>query len=177
MHDPSILATTIHYPIPRQLKINGKRVAWRFPAFIDIWHDDPNGHDAGTVCQIHNRGPLWWWQHRSHLRAKVIPWQQFKRWKWQPCEGCGGKSRRGHMVNVSGSWGAGPQKFRQSKPDMWHHECSGIRHLKFGLREAQEALRLLNVDQADLELRGMEPTKAWRVVYDANTSPKEEAAK
>ena len=175
MHDPSILALTVHYPIPRQLKINGKRVAWRFPALIDVWHDDPNGHDAGTVCHIHDRNAWWFIKHARHLRFNVIPWRQFKRWKWQRCQACGGKSRRYHPVNTSINWGGSPQKFRQSAPGLFHGECSGIVHLKRGLAEANEAIRVLGADAADLELRGMDSTKSWRVIYYA-TNAKQVAA-
>lgn len=157
-------------------------IAGRIPKMWDlatVWHVEPDGHDSGDVCGRHPRGRaliLWTWRHRHHLKVTIRPKQKLARWLFQRCEHCGGKSRKGHEVNRSRSWHGEPQRWGKSAKGLYHGECASIIHLKNGLAEANEALHAAAVSSLDLELRGMDSTKAWRVIYNANQAAKKPTA-
>ena len=167
MHDPSVVVFDVRRPWPtrRRRPFVGRRLYW--PPIITVWHEEPGGRDAGSLCGYPERGrklPMWLVRHRRHLRAQ---WQALNRWLYQRCEHCGGKSRKGHPVNVSHQWDSEPQRWGRSVPGLYHGPCSGLVGTRRSLDEAQEALRALGVTALDLELAGMESTKAWRVPYYA----------
>lgn len=175
MHDPSVLIASIKNPIPGvRLKFDGGLMFSR-SALIDIWHDEPHGEDAGTVC---GRSPrswsllVWGLNHRHHLRIKLIPKQKFNRWMWQRCAKCGGRSRRNNPVNTSLQWDGAKQEWGKSAPGLYHDACASVHILKGQLEEAQEALRIGEITALDLERAGMDSTVAWRVLYFAGKDSK-----
>lgn len=136
MHDPMVVAYEIRRPWPQIRRIHDARPRgirgpfWRFgnvelywPGLITIWHVEPAGADAFEICKHTTR---WQW-HVHHWRLQLHPWQKFKRWAFQRCQWCGGRSRRGDYVNVSMGWES--QKadhWWQSTPGVFHHDCISI---------------------------------------------------
>lgn len=162
----------------KKLLHNFRSPHWRFgrvelywPSIATIWHREPGNRDAGTVCGYPKRGRTllpWMWQHRRHLKVQLATAQALNRWLFQRCQHCGGKSRKHHPVNVSHQWDSGPQRWGKSQEGLFHGPCSGNVSLRRNLREAQEALRFLGVTSFDLEVRGFDATKAFRVTYNAD---------
>lgn len=88
MHDPSTLLFDIQ------------------PIRLDVWHDEPEGHDSGTIC-----GPipmpiaarlLWTVRHARHLHYRFWPYLKVRRWIKDRCDECGRRflwkdSRTGYM--------------------------------------------------------------------------------
>lgn len=154
-------------------------IAGRIPKLwhlATVWHVEPDGHDSGDVCGRHPRGRAligWTWRHRHHLKVTIRPYQALNRWLFQRCEHCGGKSRRGHPVNVSRQWDGTPQRWGKSRPGLYHGPCSGLVSYRASLAEANEALHAVAVSSLDLELRGMSATKAWRVIWRADQAAEE----
>lgn len=67
-----------------------------------------------------------WWRrprwHVHHWRLQVHPIQDFKRWAWSRCAGCGKRFRWGYAP-VTGQWDSdGPRWFR-GETGKYHHEC------------------------------------------------------
>lgn len=138
MHDPMVVAFEIRRPWPRVNKLKrehrGPRhflgAFWRFgnvelywPAVITVWHVEPGGEDALTVCNW--KTSKWQW-HVHHWRLQFLPWQRFYRWAFTRCAGCGGPSRRGHLVNVSMGWSGSkkPEHWWQGRQGVYHGECT-----------------------------------------------------
>lgn len=122
---------------------------FEFPTLIEVWHDEPNGADAGTVCG-YGRSPadprrrhlVWLWQHRAHLRWKVIPLIRVRRWLFDRCEDCG-RRFRWKEARFGTGWDA---------PGVLHDRCHQLR-----TREGQ-IIDLVRV------VRGIaDETTAWRV--------------
>lgn len=75
MHDPSFLAYHMR------------------PIRLDVWHDEPGGHDAFTVCGHPPAGGLarlrWVVQHGRHLHFRFWPYLRIQRWITHRCGECG----------------------------------------------------------------------------------------
>lgn len=102
---------------------------WCFdwPTLIEVWHDEPNGADSGTVCGYgrspadqRRRHAVWLWQHRAHLRWKLIPYLRVKRWLTDRCEDCG-RRFRWKEARFGTGWDA---------PGVLHDGCHRVRHLE-----------------------------------------------
>jgi hypothetical protein len=73
---------------------------------LDIWHDEPGGHDAGSVC---GNPPMTFWgevlwaaRHVRHLHYRWWPYLKVRRWIRDRCADCGRRflwrdSRTGYM--------------------------------------------------------------------------------
>jgi hypothetical protein len=67
---------------------------WARGLTIDVWHDEPDGRDSGTVCKGMSGTDLSWhnirwaWQHRQHLHYRVWPYLRVKRWLLDRCGEC-----------------------------------------------------------------------------------------
>lgn len=103
MHDPSFLL----FGIPP----------------LDIWHDEPRGHDAFEVC---GRPPknlparlLWAVRHARHLRPRFWPYLHVKRWIVDRCDHCGQRFR----------WREARYSY-QSTDRVWHDPCMSLRHVR-----------------------------------------------
>jgi hypothetical protein len=101
MHDPSTLLFDVR------------------PIRLDIWHDDPDGHDAGTVCgnpPMTLPGSILW--GIRHLHYRFWPYLKVRRWirdlaericaLLNPCTDCGKPSQCGELWCVDrelqGNW-------------------------------------------------------------------------
>lgn len=135
MHDPAVVVFTIARPWPkRQARPFGKS-RWRFrgkfwniagrgiywPSIITVWHIEPDGHDSGTVCKRKSRK-----RHVHHWRIQVHPLQHLRRWALTRCEWCGGRSRKGDMVNHSKQWDREPGHWWRGERGLFHGDCSSI---------------------------------------------------
>jgi hypothetical protein len=112
----------------------GRSYYW--PELITIWHEEPGGHDSGTICKRHRRwqddeghwhykGLHGWKWHVWHWRLQVLPVQHFKRWAWSRCTRCGRKFRYGEAPTSHGWGGTGPRWFRGEK-GVYHGDCSSL---------------------------------------------------
>lgn len=136
MHDPSFLIFDV--PTIR----------------LDVWHDEPEGRDAFTVCghppmaggqNLTWRRLRWAFRHRHHLHYRFWPYLRIKRWMVDRCDLCG---ERFHWRSARFSY--------MSTDKVWHQYCSAWRHASNQRDEAW----------AYLENPGsMDPTAKWRVEY------------
>jgi hypothetical protein len=119
MHDPLVVAFEIKRPWPRRRTRPGRHY---WPALITVWHREPRGADALSVCK---HGTRWRW-HVHHWRLQVPPLQHLRRFLLTRCAWCGGKSRKGDMVNVSHSWDGPTGRWWQGEPGLYHSDCSSV---------------------------------------------------
>lgn len=147
MHDPMVVAFSIRRPWPNRPR-KAQRDRWKFrsgghlscfwviagrefyfPGLITVWHREPNGADALTVCGRDADGrriDSWRW-HVRHWRIQIHPAQTFRRWLLTRCEWCGGKSRNGSRVNVSHSWDGERSPWWRGERGLFHMDCSSVR--------------------------------------------------
>jgi hypothetical protein len=127
MHDPDFLALAIR------------------PIRLDVWHDEPGGKDAFTVCgHPPNSGParlLWVLRHARHLHYRFWPYLKIKRWIKDRCAGCG---RRFLWRDARCSY--------QGTDQVWHEPCMSLRHVRGKVDDLTAYLRCM----ADANAR-------WRV--------------
>jgi hypothetical protein len=112
---------------------------WYFPAIVTIWHREPGGRDSGEVCKHHTSKQLpdgtWkhaprrrWRLHIHHWRIQVAPLQALRRWALTRCAWCGGRSRRGDLVNVSHQWDHEKSPWWRGEAGLFHVDCSNVEH-------------------------------------------------
>lgn len=137
MHDPMVVAFAIRRPWPkigRTERPHSRRLRGSFwyigsyelywPPLITVWHVEPDGRDAGTVCP-----PKEWKRHPWHWSLQIHPLQHFQRWAFTRCAWCGGKSRRGDMVNHSYGWDGSPKApWWRGQTGVYHSDCISIEH-------------------------------------------------
>lgn len=111
MHDPMVVAHTIRRPWPRNKPFR------YWPVLVTIWHVEPDGRDALTVCTRR-----WKW-HIHHWKVQVHALQQLRRWALTRCEVCGGKSRKGRYVNVSRHWHRAKDPWWRGERGLYHADC------------------------------------------------------
>lgn len=117
MHDPDVLAFSIPRPWPRRSGMRRRR--WYWPSLVDVWHHEPGGADALTVC----RDPRWRW-HARHWRLRFPPLVMLRRRLLTRCAYCGGRSRRRDHVNVSaGSWDGPRGRWWRGERGLFHSDC------------------------------------------------------
>ena len=114
---------------------------------LDIWHDEPGGHDSGTVCgsipmKVGAR-MLWAARHVRHLHYRFWPYLRVKRWIRDRCADCGRRflwkePRTGYM----------------GSDDVYHGPCMSLRSVRSDLDDITGYLR----GTADSNAR-------WRVDY------------
>lgn len=159
MHSPEVLAFSIYRPWPKihtkamrpntprwQLSIrwskghglrishfayfNGVELYW--PSIIDVWHMEPGGKDALSVCQKVEKDENGTWHYSKgwqfHFWHYKISWSfiyGWRRWLFTRCAECGGASRKGHVVNVSsGGWdGNAKTPLWCGEIKLFHSEC------------------------------------------------------
>lgn len=129
MHDPSTLLFDIR------------------PIRLDVWHDEPNGHDSGVVCghAPMRIGPrlLWTLRHARHLHYRFWPYLRIHRWITHHCADCG---RRFLWKDARHSY--------QGTNKVWHSQCMSLRSVRSQLDDITAYTRGL----ADADAR-------WRVEY------------
>lgn len=129
MHDPSVLLFHVK------------------PLNLDIWHDEPRGHDSGEVCGHHPMPiparVLWTVRHVRHLHYRFWPYLNVKRWIVERCDGCGQRFR----------WKEARFSY-QSTDKVWHDPCMSLRHVRGQLDDMTAYLQGEANDNA-----------RWRVEY------------
>ncbi len=103
--------------------IAGRRYQWR--TFATVWHNEPSGHDSGTICKgmrgsdasLHNLA--WAARHWRHLSVQVHPYQRVQQWLFARCDECGFRflwkqSRHGYM----------------NSDKVYHDKCMTVRALR-----------------------------------------------
>lgn len=148
MHDPEVVAFTIVRPWPSKSFTRNPPKRWKFrtgrslsrfwvvagrelywPALVTVWHVEPNGADALTVCGRDENGKRtesWRW-HVQHWHIQFHPAQAFRRWALTRCEWCGGPSRKGSPVNVSNQWDRDGGSWWRGERGLFHQDCSSVR--------------------------------------------------
>jgi hypothetical protein len=121
---------------------------------LDVWHDEPGGADAFTVCgHPPNNGDspsfgrlLWAWRHRDHLHYRFWPYLRIKYWLTLRCDHCGHRFRWKGDARFS-TWGG---------DKVWHETCQGYQHWR---RQCEEAWDYIEAPGL------MDDTARWRVEY------------
>ncbi|MEU4576631.1 hypothetical protein [Nonomuraea sp. NPDC023979] len=130
MHDPLVVAFEIRRPWPTKRDSTG----WRhWPSLVTVWHREPGGHDALTICQKRVQMPdggwkyprTWRW-HVNHWKIQVHAMQELRRRLLTRCTWCGGRSRKGDAVDTSHSWDGPRSRWWQGECGLYHGNCSGI---------------------------------------------------
>lgn len=147
MHDPMFVAWELRRPWPKLAStwacrpgekrwsrpshgfatVAGRR--YYFPGLLTVWHNEPGGRDSGEVCGYPHGWALR--KHLSHLSMQVHPLQAFRRWAFTRCSWCGGPSRKGNYINLSGPGGLA-EKGRKHLPwwageqGLLHRDCSTV---------------------------------------------------
>lgn len=105
MHDPSFLALEIRL------------------VRLDVWHNEPGGADAFTVCGRPPQAKLarlrWVARHARHLHYRLWPYLLIRRWIKDRCAGCG---RRFFWKDARHSY--------QGTDQVWHDPCMSLRHVR-----------------------------------------------
>lgn len=139
MHDPLTVAFEIRRPWPRRdawktqlaartgtrwehrgafTVIAGRGLYW--PCLITIWHRDPSGYDDLTCNAL--RGRAWRW-HVHHWHLQIHSYQHLRRRLLTRCAVCGGRSVKGHPVNVGTQWDGPRGHWWQGEPGLTHSDC------------------------------------------------------
>jgi hypothetical protein len=92
------------------------------PIRLDIWHDEPGGHDSFEVCGYPPHGlrrVAWGLRHIQHLHYRFWPYLRIKRWLRDRCGECGRRflyrdARHGY----------------QSSDTVYHEACMSLRHVR-----------------------------------------------
>lgn len=123
---------------------------------LDIWHHEPGGHDATTVCGWPpNGGPArlaWTIRHARHLHLRWWPYLNVKRWIVQRCDGCGHRFR----------WKEARFSY-QSTDKVWHDPCMSLRHVRSQLDDLTGYVRGTADDnarwRAEYRLKGLDKAR------------------
>jgi len=137
MHDPQIVAFEIRRPWPQRSEFRPSGKRWKvgaspfwtlagreyyWPGLITVWHVDPSGFDSFQDCP---RQSKWQW-HVHHWKIQVQPLQHLRRWALTRCEWCGGRSRKGDLVNHSQQWHNEKSPWWKGERGLFHADCSTI---------------------------------------------------
>lgn len=202
MHDPLVVAFEIRRPWPKRSRSHdakpGKphwvaRYQWAswtkpwggwmafwviagrgyyWPSFITVWHREPGGRDALTVCRTRtqradgtwklSRGWVW---HVHHWKIQVSPLQNLRRRLLTKCAECGRKGR----PNISHQWHGERGPWWRGERGLYHQECSSLVYLR---RQKDQDEALIRALVAEVRFRSdetLEETVA-RLTGHKNTS-------
>lgn len=106
----------------------GRGIYW--PALITVWHREPGGHDALSVCQRRIQGQDGHWRYKGHWqwhiwhwRLQIHPYQFARRRLLTRCEWCSGHDRKGAPVNHSASWHHERVSWWRGERGLFHQDC------------------------------------------------------
>lgn len=112
-------------------RLAGRDYYW--PPLITVWHREPGGRDALSVCRkrIRRSNDTWkltrgWRLHVHHWKFQIHAYQALRRRLLTRCAWCGGRSLKGDAVNVSLSWDGPRGRWWQGERGLHHMDCSGI---------------------------------------------------
>lgn len=111
----------------------GREFYW--PALVTVWHCEPGGHDALTVCEHASR---WRW-HVHHWRIQVHMVQRIRRALLTRCEECGRKGSPNHSFQ----WDSERTPLWKGEKGLYHRECSELRTMRFARETDAELIRYL----------------------------------
>lgn len=114
MHDPLTVAWEVHRPWPQ--RTSGR---WYWPSVITIWHHEPGGADAGTLCHHSGR---WRW-HVHHWRIRWDSLYALRRTLLTRCQWCGGRSRKDFRVNHGKGWHEEKSPWWKGESGLYHGDC------------------------------------------------------
>lgn len=136
MHDPLVVAFEFHRPWPHRSRprtLGGTPLpaSWHWPSIVTVWHREPGGHDALTICRKRTQRPdgKWsrsWVLHVHHWKVQVLPLQRLRRRLLTRCAWCGGRSRKCDVVNVRRGWDSPRVRWWQGERGLHHMDCSAI---------------------------------------------------
>lgn len=152
MHDPLVVAFEIRRPWPKRddwrtglaqregvrwqarsaySVVAGRGLYW--PCFITVWHREPGGHDALSICRRRTRQAdgTWhysrgWKLHVHHWSVQVGPLQKARRWLLTRCTICNGRSTKAHPISL-GTWNGQRAHWWRGESNMRHMDCAGVR--------------------------------------------------
>lgn len=163
---PEHLGKPMHNPLRPggwDLVIARRLIGWW--NVLEIWHDEPEGRDSGTVCKGHHGSKLdlhnvrWAWRHRRHLHIYSPPVRRMVAWRKQRCAGCGHRFRWKRDARHSLGWSA---------REVYHSPCASLVTVRSQLEDAYSVLAFDANDNAK-----------WRVgrALDARSEKKAELAR
>ena len=163
MHSPEVLAFHIRSPFPTRMnkkKLPPEAQQWKSPFYWSkgrglrfspfmhlagrefhfediamIWHIEPGGKDALTVCERRWKDAEGKWHYSKAWRWHIWHWQvspsllyKWRRRLFTRCAYCGGPSRKGSVVNVSdGGWDGAPKTpLWCGEIQLYHSKCHAI---------------------------------------------------
>lgn len=186
MHSPEVMAFEIKRPWPKITKASktGLQVRykwakwydlrpssfqsfwtigpmeWYWPGIAVIWHMEPGGLDANTVCKINSH---WRW-HIHHWSIQVFAIGNLRKVLFERCLHCGGKYRW-NEARVSHNWYEPKSKWFKVQRRSYHRGCSDVVHLKNQLSMLEESLRHLRKNYPDFdEVLKRQEFKYWYAV-------------
>lgn len=113
------------------VRLAGRDYYW--PPVVTVWHREPGGRDALTMCRKRRQRPDgtwkfsgWWRIHVHHWHLQVHPLQQLRRSLLTRCAWCGGRDVKGDRVNFSHQWHRKREHWWQGERGLYHRDCSGI---------------------------------------------------
>ncbi len=125
MHDPLVVAFEIRRPWPQRTARG-----WYWPTLITIWHREPGGHDAGTICPHYDKPTArrlnGWRFHIHHWRLQIRPLQKLRRRLLTRCAWCNGRHRPGDPVDVGHSWAGRRGRWWRGELGLYHQDCSAV---------------------------------------------------
>lgn len=147
MHDPLVVAWELRRPWPRGNPRPDPQRRWGrpscgfatlagrrfyFPSLVTVWHREPGGADALSVCRpwrTDDAGKRQWtnrWRwHVHHWKLQVQPLQALRRRLLTRCAWCGQRSGgRGDVVNVRIGWDGPETPWWKGEQGLRHAECS-----------------------------------------------------
>jgi len=127
----------------------GRRIGWW--NVLEVWHEEPDGRDAHTVCKGQRGSQLTWhnvkwaWVHRRHLNIYSPPVRRVVRWRKDRCGECGQPFRWKGDSRTGVGW---------ESREVLHSPCASLRHVRSQLKDATAVLQFTADDNA-----------RWRVEY------------
>jgi len=137
------------YPLYRASAWKPLRIAgrsWRWWPLGTIWHNEPRGRDALTVCGRDAEGRRksgrgWAW-HVHHWSFQWFFGQKLRRSLFERCKECGRGFPWGYAP-VSHQWDGPRSRWFRIHRQSYHHECSSLVSFRRATSELEDLLRVL----------------------------------